>query len=527
VNHAPHARFACALLVTLMSGAFACNRGQGAAPGHGHDHPHGGEEEPEPLAITRWTDRYELFVELTPPLPGKQVSYHAHVTQLDGFKPVTEGAFRTRFKGASGVAAEAGVQGVKRPGIFVFEAPAPGAGTYTLEMTYEQEGKSAVFDCGQVTVADPPSSGPERPGAVITFLKESQWKIPFATAWAEEHPVAKEIELPATVEPAASDQLTIGAPTGGRFFHHPKLSLAEGLRIKKGDVIGSIAPTVAGDDYTRLQFAVDETRLAKTQTEREIARVEPLVQQNLLPEKRLIDLRNELDTLTARLASAESRIGRVTAPGGAGGLAIKATLDGLVAQVLIPNGEPVEAGAPLVRIGGTDHLWIRARFVARPASSFANGRPASVRLPSGERIDLEKQGARFLSALPVVETASRIATWIVDVVPEAPAREPSKSEKTPSDLRPGSTVVLAVQVGAPRTVLAVPRQAVVEINTRPFVFVQADGEHFEKRAVTLGDADGAFIEVTSGVTKAERIVTLGGFDIHLASLMGTIESHRH
>jgi multidrug efflux pump subunit AcrA (membrane-fusion protein) len=93
--------------------------------------------------------------------------------------------------------------------------------------------------------------------------------------------------------------------------------------------------------------------------------------------------------------------------------------------------------------------------------------------------------------------------------------------------RPGASVVLAVRFGAPQTLLAVPKEAVVEINTRPFVFVQVDGEHFEKRAVTLGRADGGFVHVVSGVAKGDRIVTRGGFDIHLASLMGTIESHRH
>src|SRR6188768_2859417 len=89
------------LLIVLLSTAFACKRDPGAAHGHDHAHggaEHGGEEEPEPLAITKWTERYELFVELTPPRPGKPVSYHAHVTQLDGFKPVTEGTFRVRFR---------------------------------------------------------------------------------------------------------------------------------------------------------------------------------------------------------------------------------------------------------------------------------------------------------------------------------------------------------------------------------------------------------------------------------------------
>jgi multidrug efflux pump subunit AcrA (membrane-fusion protein) len=127
--------------------------------------------------------------------------------------------------------------------------------------------------------------------------------------------------------------------------------------------------------------------------------------------------------------------------------------------------------------------------------------------------------ARFLSALPVVDPASRVATWIADVAPEA--------NQGSSDLRPGTSVVLAVRLGAPESLLAAPREAVVEINTRPYIFVQLDGEHFEKRAVTLGREDGPWIEVRSGVKKGERIVTKGGFDVHLASLMGTVESHRH
>jgi multidrug efflux pump subunit AcrA (membrane-fusion protein) len=68
---------------------------------------------------------------------------------------------------------------------------------------------------------------------------------------------------------------------------------------------------------------------------------------------------------------------------------------------------------------------------------------------------------------------------------------------------------------------------VVEINTRPFVFVQTGGEEFEKRPVRAGDSDGGFVEILSGVAAGERVVTEGGFDIHLSALMGTVESHRH
>ena len=191
-------------------------------------------EEVEPLAITRWTDDYELFVELPPPAPKKPVPYHAHVTRLSDFGAVTEGVFRVRFKNASGVAAEGVQQGVKRPGIFVFESPAPAAGEYALEMSYEHAGKADVFDCGTITVSDKPPPAAEKTGSPITFLKESQWKIPFGTAWAAQQPIASELELPATVEPAGSDQLTIGATDGRSLLPHAQARARRGPARREG-----------------------------------------------------------------------------------------------------------------------------------------------------------------------------------------------------------------------------------------------------------------------------------------------------
>ncbi len=511
-----------------FAAAAACKRDPAGAGDHGHDHgagEHGAEgkaEEPEPLAITRWTDRHELFVEFPPPRPGKPVPYHAHVTRLDGFQAVTEGTFHVRFRAPSGVVAETSITGIKRPGIFTPEGPAPAAGTYTLEMAYEHEGKSDAFDCGPITVADPPPAQPEEAsGGAITFLKESQWKIPFGTAWAEERALAKEIELAAAVEPAAGDQLTIGAPTGGRFFHDPKLALAEGLRIEKGDVLGSIAPTVAGDDYSRLQLAAEEARLARDEAEREIARIEPLVKDRALA--RAPPRRGAERARHARGAAAPRRAARAGEHTGRRGRA-RDPLDARrrpLRRCSCPTANRSEPGAPLVRLGGTATPLAPRAFRGPSRRPRSRGRRPRVRLASGERVDLSAGRAHLLSTQPVVDPTSRIATWIVDV---------SRREGTPPaspDLRPGASVVLSLRLGEPRPALSVPREAVVDINTRPYVFVQVDGEHFEKRAVSLGDADGAFVAVTSGVAKGERVVTRGGFDVHLASLVGVVESHRH
>ena len=63
----------------------------------GCDHHHEEKKEPEPISITRWTDKTELFVEFAPLLVGKETSFAAHLTDLDTFKPVSEGTLKVSF----------------------------------------------------------------------------------------------------------------------------------------------------------------------------------------------------------------------------------------------------------------------------------------------------------------------------------------------------------------------------------------------------------------------------------------------
>jgi cobalt-zinc-cadmium efflux system membrane fusion protein len=121
--------------------------------------------------------------------------------------------------------------------------------------------------------------------------------------------------------------------------------------------------------------------------------------------------------------------------------------------------------------------------------------------------------------VPSIDSETRVGTWVVDLGP--------KTDSLPSEIRPGTSVVVTARHGTASNAVTVPAGAVVEIDTRPYVFVQIDGEHFEKRAVAVGPRDGGLIPIRSGVEKGERVVTTGGFDIHLAAVMGTVESHRH
>jgi multidrug efflux pump subunit AcrA (membrane-fusion protein) len=95
------------------------------------------------------------------------------------------------------------------------------------------------------------------------------------------------------------------------------------------------------------------------------------------------------------------------------------------------------------------------------------------------------------------------------------------------DLPVGQSVFLhlLMDTTAPRPV--VPAAAVVDDAGRPIVFVQREGELFERRAVTLGARTGDLVQITEGVKPGDRVVTKGAYLVRLASLSTSVPAHGH
>jgi membrane fusion protein, copper/silver efflux system len=65
--------------------------------------------------------------------------------------------------------------------------------------------------------------------------------------------------------------------------------------------------------------------------------------------------------------------------------------------------------------------------------------------------------------------------------------------------------------GEPHDALGIPIDAVIDSGTEKVVFVALGEGKFQPRRVTLGDSDGAQVEVTSGLAKGERVVIRANF----------------
>jgi hypothetical protein len=76
------------------------------------------EEELEPLSVTRWTDKTELFAEYPPLVAGETSRFAIHLTWLDTFKPVTDGHVEVLVRDGASPPEVFRVDAPSRPGIF-------------------------------------------------------------------------------------------------------------------------------------------------------------------------------------------------------------------------------------------------------------------------------------------------------------------------------------------------------------------------------------------------------------------------
>ena len=78
----------------------------------------------------------------------------------------------------------------------------------------------------------------------------------------------------------------------------------------------------------------------------------------------------------------------------------------------------------------------------------------------------------------------------------------------------------AVPIGRSTTALAIPNSAILDDNGTPVAYVQVGGETFERRVLTLGVTDGERTHVVAGLMLGDMVVTLGAYQVRLASLSG-------
>ncbi|MBI4817429.1 MAG: efflux RND transporter periplasmic adaptor subunit [Deltaproteobacteria bacterium] len=170
-------------------------------------------------------------------------------------------------------------------------------------------------------------------------------------------------------------------------------------------------------------------------------------------------------------------------------------LDGVVTKKDVVEGMKLDAGAMPYEIVDLSSVWVLADVYERELRFVKEGMAARLELNAFPNRDF-KGKVVFLD--PLLDPKTR--TVKVRLTFPNPTGE----------LRPemfGEVILL----GVPYLGLRIPPDAVIDSGTEKVVFVAIGEGKFQPRRVMLGQSDGTHVEVSSGLTEGELVVTRANF----------------
>ncbi len=187
-------------------------------------------------------------------------------------------------------------------------------------------------------------------------------------------------------------------------------------------------------------------------------------------------------------------------------LTLLSPVSGVVLKKEALPGLAIAAGMPLFVIADLSSVWVLADIYQSEMPMVVRGTRADVRVAF---VPGEVFPGRVDFIYPTLTDETRTVKARV-VIPNPKGR-----------LKPGmyASVTLA---GKAREALSVPRSALIATGERQIAFVEQSPGVFAPREVNTGDQGREFVEVLSGLTVGETVVTSANFLIDSESRIGAI-----
>jgi len=498
------------ILMTMLFMLTGCNQKKQAPAAAARD-------KAEPIRVTAYSAKSELFMEYDPPVVGEKTSYLIHLTRLSDFKPVTEGGLKMVFTPAAGEPETFSLPAPTRAGIYKIEAALGKLGKYSLKLITDGKGFDDEISVSEVRVlnkGEKVTDGHAGGGGAIAYLKEQQWVVDFMVAQSVKKDLGSFVTTTGELVPVSNAEATVSAPLSGIISTTRQLPFI-GKKVAKGEIVALIDPPISpvgGIGQLGAAYAEAKNRVALAQ--KEYDRSKRLHEAKIAPLKRVEEAESSLSSARAALEPLEKAIGSVKGEGG-GRIAVRATVSGTVVEVTAGAGKGVEAGQPILRIVNTGTLWLKANLPANEIGTVGKSLNASFTVAG---LPDEFKPSRLVSVGDMLDPQSRTIPVLFEV--------PNRSGR----LKVGLFANVAIRTGSVAGALTVPKDALIEDEGRWFVFIQSSGEAFDRREVKIGVEDGGFVQITSGLKGDERVTTRGAYYVKQAESAakgGADQGHGH
>lgn len=329
----------------------------------------------------------------------------------------------------------------------------------------------AAAGCGEQRAAPPPSEPPPTPVRVAPVSLQD---------------LQRSVTLVGTVEPWRRS--LVASELAGRVVDFPA---KEGARVRKGDLLARLDTSTLKIQLESVMASRAEGSVRHEQARHDLERIRALFAKEAVTAKERDDaiaeelaLRRRLSQLDAEIRRVRDRIekSRIVAP-----------FEGLVVKEHTEVGQWVEEGGPVVEIVDLSRVKVEVPLPERFVPFVRRGDPVSA----------------VFDGLPGVRATGTVFS-IVAQADRAARTFPIKLEIPNPELllKSGMVARVTVTVGEAYRALVVPKDALVLLGGKEYVFLVRDGVAVQQQ-VTPGIHTDGLVEVTGELADGMRVVVQG------------------
>jgi RND family efflux transporter MFP subunit len=291
--------------------------------------------------------------------------------------------------------------------------------------------------------------------------------------------------------------------------------VAEWVRVRKGTPLARLDTKELDLMLRRVEASVEaakanakQAEVARNRSEREYARILKLKEAGLVTQQNLDDILTEREASGARLTAANAQVAAAEQELSQGrahvskGL-IRSPMDGVVSQRNSNVGDLVgDVGGNKVIFHIVDNRFLDLTVTA-PTKEMAAIRVGQPLIFTTDAIPGKEFTGKVTYINPAVSETDRSIRIVADVKNESEA------------LKAGLFVKGRIITGTRKGVLQVPRTGLLSwdvIKKQADVFV-VEGEKVKRKTVRTGAVSPDLVEVSSGLTVGEQVVTRGSFNL--------------
>jgi len=460
------------------------------------------------IDYTIWSENTELFVEFPVLIVGEQSRFAAHFTVLNKHQSVDEGTVTVSLvQGTKGVRQK--VDAPSSPGIFspVIEPVISGNSKLIFELKTNQYTDTLVLEnvmvYGSIVEAIKDITD-EAPVEKISFLKEQAWKMEFQTAKVKRQDVFESIPTTGIWRSPLGNNKGLIATSSGTVDYY-KNNLTIGTRVNTGELLLTIKSD--GLSTNNLNSEIKKSKINYEQASLEYERKKELYNDKVIAKA-------EYEIVEQKYLIAKENYNRLSNNFSNGGKKVKVPFNGFVKSIKYNNGDFVEEGDVLMTIADEEFRILEVQVSSQYAGKLDDIRNVYYKTDQEHWANILDNDNSILSVNRVISDEHPMMSVFVSIKENISFPEGGFSE-------------VNLIVGNPSTGVVIPKSALLESYGKYSVIVQLSGESFESRNVTIGPKNGNLIEITSGLSENEMIVTKGAYQVKMVSMSGQAPAHGH